>query len=232
MSDNTIRVPFRDRDDTLAATADAARALPAGKDRDVVRGLVLNGARDGLATAGDLLDRIEAATPAERRVMLDGARTRAGLPSLAEVDAQHARRVRAQMIPDTPARDEGGLAYQTCHAESCAQYPRSREGATIPVAARKWWCPEHEHLAAPGDLEPWTARIGYGPSGAIVFLDELERDAEIAEREAERRAAWLEERRAQRIKEWPALQEADAAQAQALMGDNFKAPKGAQPCGR
>jgi hypothetical protein len=76
MSD-VIRVPFRDRADSLADVADNARALPAGEDRAVVRGLVLNGATDGLATAGDLLDRIEAATPAERRVMLDGARTRA-----------------------------------------------------------------------------------------------------------------------------------------------------------
>lgn len=73
------------------------------------RQLVLDGARDGLATAGDLLDRIEAATPPEPRVMLDGARARKGLPSLAEVDAQRPRRVHASMIPGTPARDGCGL---------------------------------------------------------------------------------------------------------------------------
>ena len=221
MSD-VIRVPFRDRADSLADVADNARALPAGEDRAVVRGLVLNGATDGLATAGDLLDRIEAATPAERRVMLDGARTRAGLPSLAEIDAQRARRVRAQMIPDTPARDEGGLAYQTCHAESCAQYPRSREGATIPVAARKWWCPEHEHHAGPGDLEPWTAPlVAFGPGGGLVFPDELQREAETAEREVERRAAELEQRRAQRLVEWSAMQAEREARAEEFRKATF-----------
>jgi hypothetical protein len=62
-----------------------------------------------------------------------------------------------------------------------------------------------------------------------VFPDEVERDIALAEREAERRAAWLEERRQQRIKEWPALEAEDAAQARALRGDNFKVPKGVQP---
>ena len=68
-----------------------------------------------------------------------------------------------------------------------------------------------------------------GPSGAFIDLDEQERDAAIQAREAERRAAALEARRAARIAEWPALQAEDAAQARALLGDNFKAPKGAQP---
>jgi hypothetical protein len=117
------------------------------------------------------------------------------------------------MIPDTPAREEGGLAYQTCAAEGCAQYPRSREGATIPVAARKWWCPEHEHLAGPRDLEPWVQRIEFAPGGGLQFPDELEREAEIAAREAERRATELEQRRAQRLVEWQALEGERAAQA-------------------
>ena len=222
MSD-VIRVPFRDRADSLADVADNARALPAGEDRAVVRGLVLNGATDGLATAGDLLDRIEAATPAERRVMLDGARTRAGLPSLAEIDAQRARRVRAPMIPDSPPRDAAGCAIQVCPAEGCGRYPLSPvSGATIPVAARKWWCPEHEHLAAPGELEPWTAPlVAFGPGGGLVFPDELQREAETAEREVERRAAELEQRRAQRLVEWSAMEAEREARAEEFRKATF-----------
>jgi hypothetical protein len=62
MSD-TIRVPFRDRSDSLADVADAARALPAGEDRAVVRGLVLEAAESGMATAGDMLDALTGMTP-------------------------------------------------------------------------------------------------------------------------------------------------------------------------
>jgi hypothetical protein len=223
-----IRIPYHDRSDPLPAVADATRALPEGDDRAVARQIVLRGMTSGVATAGDLLDELDAMSPAERRALLDQVRVGAGLPSTAEVDAQRARRVRAPMICDD-ARDEVGRALQVCAATGCRAFPIDPvTSAHAPHVARRWWCDEHV-AGHEDDMEAWTMRIGYGPSGAIVFLDELERDAEIAEREAERRAAWLEERRAQRIKEWPALQEADAAQAQALMGDNFKAPKGAQP---
>jgi hypothetical protein len=137
-----IRIPYRDRSDPLPAVVDATQALPEGDDRAVARQIVLRGMTSGMATAGDLLDELDAMSSAERRALLDGARTGAGLPSLAEVDAQRARRVRAQMIPDTPARDEGGLAYQTCAALGCAQYPRSREGATIGDPGYQSRCPD------------------------------------------------------------------------------------------
>jgi hypothetical protein len=229
MSGDMIRVPFRSRDDSLADVADYARALPAGEDRDVVRGLVLEAAESGMTTAGDMLDALEGMTPEARRRLLDRAREHADVPTTAEVKAKAARKVSAPMINED-ARDEIGRALQVCSASGCKTFPIDpTTGAHVPHVARRWWCDVHSHLAAPGDLEPWTMRIGYGPSGAIVFLDELERDAEIAKREAERRAAELEARRAARIAEWPALQAEDAAQARALLGDNFKAPKGAQP---
>jgi hypothetical protein len=47
MSDDVLRVPFRDRSDSLADVADAAMGLPAGEDRAVVRGLVLEAAESG-----------------------------------------------------------------------------------------------------------------------------------------------------------------------------------------
>jgi hypothetical protein len=209
-----IRIPYRDRSDPLPAVADAARALE-GDDRAVARQIVLRGMTSGVATVGDLLDELDAMSPAERRALLDQARVGAGLPSTAEVSAAAARKVRAPLIPDSPPRDAAGCAIQICPAEGCGRYPLSPvSGATIPVKARRWWCPAHQHLASPHDMEPWTAPlVAFGPGGALVFPAEQAREAELAEREAERRALELEQRRAQRIKEWSAMQSERAAQA-------------------
>jgi hypothetical protein len=216
-----IRIPYRDRSDPLSAVVDATRGLPEGDDRAVARQIALRGMTSGVATVGDLLDELDAMGPAERRALLDQARVGAGLPSTAEVSAAAARKVRAQMINDD-ARDEIGRALQVCAASDCRTFPVDPvTGAHAPHAAKRWWCSEHV-AGHEDDMQPWTMRIGYGPSGAIVFLDEVERDAEIAEREAERRAAFLAERRAARIAEWPQVEAQDAAQAEALKGDNFK----------
>jgi hypothetical protein len=209
--------------------ADHVRALPAGEDRDVVRGLVLEAAHSGMSTAGDVLDALEGMTPDARRRLLDRARERGGLPSLAEVKEQAARRVSTPPIFDAPARDEAGCAIQWCSEPGCRAFPvRPGSGAVMPHPAKRWWCPEHV-AGHEADMEPWTARIEFAPGGGLQFPDEVERDIAIAEREAERRAAFLEERRAARIAEWPAVEAEDAAQARALLGDNFKTPKGAQP---
>jgi hypothetical protein len=228
MSD-VIRVPYADRSDSLADVAGHARALPAGEDRATVRGLVLEAAESGMASAGDMLDALEGMAPDARRRLLDRARERADVPTTAEVAAAAARKVRRPPIFDAPSRDEAGCAIQWCAEPGCRAFPvRPGSGAVMPHPAKRWWCEEHR-AGHEADLEPWTPRTAFGPSGAIVFLDEVERDIEIAEREAERRAAELEARRAARIAEWPALQAKDAAQTLALTGDNFKIPKGAQP---
>jgi hypothetical protein len=215
-----IRIPYRDRSDPLPAVVDATRDLQESDDRAVARQIVLRGMTSGVATAGDLLDELNAMSPAERRALLDQARVGAGLPSTAEVSAAAARKVRAPMINED-ARDEVGRALQVCAEVGCKVFPTNpTTGAHEPHAARRWRCAEHR----PGhedDMQPWTMRIALAPNG-LVFLDELERDAETAEREAERRAAFLEQRRAARIAEWPQVQAQDAAQAEALKGDNFK----------
>ena len=217
----SISIPFVSRSDSLPAVADAARALPEGDDRAVARQIVLRGMTSGMTTAGDLVDRLAAMSPAERRALLDQARVGAGLPSTAETSAAAARMVRAQMINDD-ARDEIGRALQVCAQVGCKNFPIDPvTGAHAPHAARRWWCSEHM-AGHEDDMQPWTMRIGYGPSGAIVFLDEVERDIATAEREAEARAAFLAERRAARIAEWPQVEAQDAAQAEALKGDNFK----------
>ena len=121
MSGDMIRVPFRSRDDSLADVADAARALPAGEDRAVVRGLVLQAAESGMATAGDMLDALTGMSPEARRRLLDRAREHADVPTTAEVKAKAARKVSAPMINED-ARDEIGRALQVCPASGCRTF--------------------------------------------------------------------------------------------------------------
>jgi hypothetical protein len=221
MSDDAIKVPFRSRDDSLADVADAARALPA-EDRAVVRGLVLDAAQSGMSTAGQVLDALEGMTPDARRRLRDRASERAG------TSAKAARETAAPLILDTPPRDAGGCAIQACGQPGCRSFPVDRiTGATMAVPERKWWCSAHRHLAAPGDLEPWTSRLAYGPGGAIVDLDEQDREAADQAIAASRRAAELEQRRAQRVAQWPALEAESAAQTELVRGANLKA--GAKP---
>jgi hypothetical protein len=230
MSDDVIRVPYRSPDDSLADVADPARSLPSGDDRDTVRGLVLEAAASGMSTAGQVTDALGGMTPDARRRLLDRARERADAPTTAEVAAAAARKVRAPIVyDDAPPRDEIGRALQVCAEAGCKAFLTDPvTGAHAPHAAKRWWCSEHV-AGHEADMEPWQSRIVIGPGGAFIDLDEQERDAAIQAREAERRAAEQEQRRAARIAEWPALQAEDAAQARALLGDNFKAPKAAQP---
>jgi hypothetical protein len=82
----SISIPFRSRSDSLPAVADAARALPEGDDRAVARQIVLGGMRSGVATAGDLLDELDAMSPTERRALLDQARSDVGLPTATAIE--------------------------------------------------------------------------------------------------------------------------------------------------
>jgi hypothetical protein len=230
VSDDVLRVPYRSRDDSLADVADAAEALPAGAQRAVVRGLVLEAAESGMTTAGQVLDALGGMTVDARRRLLDRARARADVPTTAEVSAAAARKVRAPIIyDDAPPRDEIGRALQVCAQPGRRTFPIDPvTGAHAPHAAKRWWCDVHV-TGHEADMQAWQSRVVIGPGGAFIDLDEQERDAAIQAREAERRADEQEQRRAQRIKEWPALEAEDAAQAEALMGHNFKTPKGAQP---
>ena len=214
MSDDVIRVPYRSPDDSLADVADPARSLPSGDVRDTVRGLVLEAAESGMATAGDMLDALGRMTPDARRRLLDRAREHADVPTTAEVAAAAARKVRAPIVyDDAPPRDEIGRALQVCPASGCRTFLTDPvTGAHAPHAAKRWWCDVHV-AGHEDDMEPWQSRIVIGPGGAFIDLDEQERDAAIQAREAERRAAEREQRRAQRIKEWSAMQGERVAQA-------------------
>lgn len=100
-----ISIPHRSAEDPLASVAEAAHVLPADEAR-VVRRLVLGALVDGTAaTVGDLLDRLEAMSPGERRKVLDDARVKAGLESASELEfrERHATVQRNAMLKASDA---------------------------------------------------------------------------------------------------------------------------------
>ena len=89
MSDWTISIPHRRRDESVVDVMSHCRHLPRPDDARVMRQIVL-GLRldDGLTSAGAVLDHIEALTSDERRRLLDKARTELGLESTEMADAR------------------------------------------------------------------------------------------------------------------------------------------------
>ena len=100
-----IRIPFRDRNDHLSTVADSARTLSTDEDRAVARQLVLDGSASGLTTVGQLLDRLEAASPTERRTMLDDARAAAGLPTATALASKDRHREQDRLLSVAAADD-------------------------------------------------------------------------------------------------------------------------------
>jgi hypothetical protein len=154
----TIDLPHRgDPTEPLLTVVDAARVALQGDDRAIARQIALELMSRGFTTVGAALEVLEAASPAERRVLLDDARQAAGLPSSAQADRARAR---AREVPMTgaPARDPAGYALQPCAI--CGTMPvRSDTGGPMATRARRWHCPAHEHLATSDDRADWTPRI-------------------------------------------------------------------------
>jgi hypothetical protein len=81
-----IHVPYPARSDSLIDVASGARVLE-GEDQKVAHEVAIRAmVDDGLRTAGELIDRLEAAGPGERRAILERARTSADLAAVGEVD--------------------------------------------------------------------------------------------------------------------------------------------------
>ncbi|MGH2966319.1 MAG: hypothetical protein ACRDMH_13215 [Solirubrobacterales bacterium] len=154
----SIRIPWRSRDEPLDGQAieQLPRALPA-PDRAVARELFIEARGAGCRTVGDALDLFNRATTAERRAYADGARGAVGAPTLADED-KRLESARASRFPSPapapPVRDAEGKAIQQCPAEGCENVSTTPQGALRPVPDRRWFCPSHKHLAAPGDDEP------------------------------------------------------------------------------
>jgi hypothetical protein len=160
-------------------------------------------------TAGDLIDKLKAASPDERRGMLDAARVKAGLPTTAEVEGRQryeaaCATARAQGAAQSP--------WQLCHADACNAAPVNHLGAPVPVDVIRWFCAAHIDQAAPGDMAPRGSGLRIAPSGAIVPVDDpAEHAKQAAAAESRRRA--LEHEQAERAVEAEAKRQHDEARA-------------------
>jgi hypothetical protein len=69
-----LRIPHRDRDESLIEAVAQARELPPGLERDTLRALIVEVSTTGARNVGELLDLLETSTPAERQQFVDHAR--------------------------------------------------------------------------------------------------------------------------------------------------------------
>jgi len=123
MSDWTIKLPHRHRDEPLSVTAGHCRRLPA-EDRETARAIVIDAATGGLRTAGQLIDRLQGMDAHERRALLDRARAEVGLEPTADVDARLQFEAANRLRAPRPV-----LA--TCAAPDCPNAPTNGFGALV-----------------------------------------------------------------------------------------------------
>jgi hypothetical protein len=194
----TLHVPHRSRSDHLGVVVPALASELEGEDRDVARWLAVNAFwDDGFQKAGELLDNLEAITPAERRELLDQARADAGLEPTPDIDER--RRAEAATVAN---RMRGNPALQRC--PHCDAYPLTETGSLVETRVRRWHCPQHVHLAQPGEMDDRPSPSKVTDCGTIVEVDaaEVERQAAAAESrrleleaQADQRSVEAEERR-------------------------------------
>ena len=199
-----LRVPLRDRDDPLTEVGFDSRHLEDPDERATVRKLVRRAMLDGFSTTGELVDeleRLEREDPAQLRRVFDDAREEAGLESATSIDAKASLEARRAAIVTGPSLDgpnDIGGRLRGCSAVGCSAMPTDpTTGSLIVVQDRKWWCPEHKHLAGPDDHLPPDDVATIGPNGQFIpapsvqraMQAEDDRRREAREREAEGRRA-------------------------------------------
>jgi hypothetical protein len=173
-----ISIPHRHRSDSLTAVVDAARVLPTDEAR-VVRQLVLGEITGGsAATVGDLLDKLEKATPQERRKVLDSARAKAGLDTTEEIEfeqrhEQVQRNARARRNPPPRlayndvglivdlAEQEQEAARARAHEETLRAQREEREAQQAQLAAEH---AEHERVRSAAQREHSRHQFPWGPA--------------------------------------------------------------------
>lgn len=195
-----FEIPFRSEDDHISTIGTEARHIDDPVQREVVRELVGWAATNGAETVGEMLERFEALAPTERREIVDRAREAAGQPSVGAVEAAEASQVFQATTQGLLERDEAGMAWQLC-AVCGAQPTDDATGAPMKVAATRWHCEAHIDQAGPHDMEPWTAGLRFGPSGALEFGPQVERERAEARDREERLRKRREEEEAERAPE-------------------------------
>lgn len=130
-----IPVPHRDRDQTLLDAIDDLRQAPLSPaERNVAREVLINAAlQQGEHTIGELCDRLEAASPAERRAVLDRARDQLGLEPVETVIAREKFEAGNRALK--PGRDARGRSVQQCPADGCGRVSVGPSG--IPEPGRR-----------------------------------------------------------------------------------------------
>jgi hypothetical protein len=206
MSDWSFAIPCRSKRERLdlLSIRETTAVIPDRSEREVITNLLEHLSNNGSRTFGDVLALLDSASPDRRRQLLDRARIEVGLEPTSYIDEQRdlaAARRGDQPLPPSVAtarrRDLGGKAWQSCHAPGCEAVPVDSQGFQVPVRARRWFCPEHRHLAADGDLDDWEGPpLHFGLAGLEQVLTEVdedfyaqidhEREDEDAERERER----------------------------------------------
>jgi hypothetical protein len=206
-----FRLPHRSPDQPILDAISSDLDVLEGEERIVAREVLKEALlSEGRETVGELLDDLEAASREERRERVERARSRAGLPSLSSIEFDEAQRQRDAAAP--PLRGADGGALQICHEPSCRAFPVDRVGAHAPHPARKWWCDQHRHLAADGDMEPWRSSLRWtpGPRG-VIDVEEDAQEAARWEAELERRRQRREANEAERRAEAEVLAEYERA---------------------
>jgi hypothetical protein len=206
-----LRFPVGDLGDDLAtelggvvkqAVADGQLAdTDAPVVRELGMRLILNGAR----TFENALDRLEGLGAAGQRQWLDDARQSCGLPTATELERRRGEAVFARELDRLqPPGPPKWSPLQRC--PECGAYP-GEGGSWKPVTCEKWWCDEHRHLAAEGDLEEHEAPyVGFSHTGKPI----------PSERERARLEAWYQERRESEERERRKREEHDEAVAETI----------------
>ena len=144
-------------------------------------------------------------------MLLDRWRERAGLPTATELDAAREqrridRRFEADDIPGPPRWSP----LQACHAPGCSAWPTGPSGNVVEVSVERWFCPQHQDQARPGDLQEHEfPYIGYTSGGRPIpsATEKARIAAEIRKRD-EPRERERQQREEQRAREYEATEAA------------------------
>jgi hypothetical protein len=153
-------------------------ALDDPEDRVVCRELLMNARIGGMESVGEVVRSVEAMTPYERKSVADRIRRRLGLKTSGVKAMEEASRLARAKAADVST-------WQLCAV--CGAIPTKELGVPIEVSCRRYFCPEHEGMAQPGDLAPRDTQWRYSPSGAIVEVNPAEVAREEAQAESRRR---------------------------------------------
>ncbi len=152
MSPFEIPIPHRDRSQPLIDAIEDLRQAPLKpQERDLAREVLTDALLErGEREIGEVLDRLDRASPDQRRAVRDRARAQLGLVDSGTAEVRE--RVEAANRTLRPGRDTSGKAIQMC--PECGAMSSGPSGIPEPVLAKRWHCDAHKHLAEPGDLDP------------------------------------------------------------------------------